>query len=151
MCFQFPFVHYITFTPKFGLMWLISGARLYQFSISAADWNHLGRVFFSNFIVVQVQFSAFSPQPSLTPSPPHHPPISTPHYCPCVLSNCSYKHFTLVPWKSLPSPLWSLSACSQFQCLWLYFACLFVLLIRFLLKVRSYGICLSLPGLFRLA
>ena len=31
----------------------------------------------------------------------------------------------------LPSPLWSLSACSQFQCLWLYFACLFVLLIRF--------------------
>ena len=36
----------------------------------------------------------------------------------------------------------------NFQCLWLYFACLFILLIRFLLMVRSYGICLSPPGLF---
>ena len=36
-------------------------------------------IFFSpNFIVVQVQFSAFSPYPGLTPSPPHLPPISTP-------------------------------------------------------------------------
>ena len=28
-------------------------------------------------------------------------------------------------------PLWSLCDCSLFQCLWFYFACLFVLLIRF--------------------
>ena len=55
------------------------------------------------------------------------------------------------PYNPLPSPLWSLSACSQFQCLWLYFVCLFILLIRFLLKVRLYGVCLSLPGLFHLA
>ena len=36
--------------------------------------------FSPNFI--QVQFSAFSPHPSLTPGPPHLPPISTPHHCP---------------------------------------------------------------------
>ena len=32
----------------------------------------------SNFIFVQVQFSAFSPHPRLTPSPPHIAPVSTP-------------------------------------------------------------------------
>ena len=31
----------------------------------------------------------------------------------------------------LCSPLWLLLVCSLFQCLWLYFACLVVLLIRF--------------------
>ena len=41
-----------------------------------------------------------------------------------------------------------LSNCSLFQCLWLYFACLFVLLIRFQLKVRSYGICPHLLAYF---
>ena len=96
-------------------------------------------LFFSNFIVVQVQFSASLPFPP------------TPCYCPCVLCNCSYKPFTIFPWNSLPSPLWSLSAFSQFQCLWLYFACFFVLLTRFLLMVRSYGICLSVPALLHLA
>ena len=44
----------------------------------------------------------------------------------------------------LPPPLWSLSVCSLFPCPWFYFACLFVLLIRFHLYVRSHGICLSL-------
>ena len=78
---------------------------------------------------------------------PLPPPL---HYCPRVLYNCSCKPFTLFPWNSLPCPLWSLSAYSQFQWLWLYFACLFVLLIRFLLKVRSYGIYLFLPVLFHL-
>ena len=56
------------------------------------------------------------------------------------------------PIITLPLPtLWLLSACSLFQCLWFYFACLFVLLIRFHLYVRSYGVCLSPPGLFHLA
>ena len=50
-----------------------------------------------------------------------------------------------------PPPFCLLSVCSLFQCLWLHFACLFVLLIRFHLEVRSYGICLSTPGLFHLA
>ena len=49
---------------------------------------------------------------------------------------------------SLSLSLWSL-VCSLFPCLW--FACLFHLFIRFLLQVRSYGICVQLPGLFHLA
>ena len=40
------------------------------------------------------------------------PSLSFPHYFP-------------------PLPLWFLSICSLFQCLWLYFVCLFVSLIRF--------------------
>ena len=56
--------------------------------------------------------------------------------------------FLLYPSPS--SPL-LLSVCSLCKCLWLYFACLFILLIRFHLKMRSYGICPSPPGLFHLA
>ena len=42
----------------------------------------------------------------------------------------------------LSPPLWPLSVCSLFPCLWFYFARLFVLLVRFHLQVRSYGIYL---------
>ena len=63
---------------------------------------------------------------STSPVLPTSLPISIPPcYCPCVLYSCSCKPFTLSPYNPLPSPLWSLSACSQFHCLWLYFACLF--------------------------
>ena len=78
------------------------------------------------------------------PTHPRHPHL-LPWFCPCVLYNCSCKPFTLFPHYLLPSPLCSMSACSLFQCLWLYFACLSVLLMRFQLKVRSYGICLLPP------
>ena len=102
------------------------------------------------FIVVQVQFSAFSPTSPHLALPTSLPCFHPPCYCPCVLYNCSCKPFNLFPCNPLPSPLWSLSACAQFQCLWLYFACLFIFLMRFLLKVRSYGICPLPPGLFHL-
>ena len=72
---------------------------------------------FKNFIVVQVQFSAFFPNPSPNPSPPHLPPVSTP----LIIVHVS---FIIVPTNPSPfspetpsSPLWSLSASSQFQCL----------------------------------
>ena len=110
-------------------------------------------IHFLNFIVVQVQFSAlFSPtQPNPYPSPPpsyFNPPH--PRYCPCVLYNCSYKPFTLFPLKFPPlSPLVTAGLFSISVSLVVF--CWFVLLIRFLLKVRSYGICLSPPGLFHLA
>ena len=104
--------------------------------------------------------SSWPPQPSSPPSP-IHPPCFFPGvlvfiYTPlvfflCVLYNCSYKPFPLFPCNLPHSPLWSLSACFHFQCVCLYFAFLFILLIRFLLKVRSYGVCLSPPGLFHLA
>ena len=72
------------------------------------------------------------------------------YLCPWVLYTCSWTTLPLFsPVIPLPSP-WLLSVCSLFQCLWLYFACLFVLLIKFHLKVRSYGVCFLPPGLFHL-
>ena len=54
---------------------------------------------------------------------------------PCVLYTWSLMTLPLFfsPIITLHSPLWLLSACSLFQCLWLYFACLFVLLTSFYL------------------
>ena len=104
----------------------------------------------------------FSP---LFPSPlpvPYLPPSLFPHLssCPWVIyirslafpilfltSRCPFCTYHLgfsfpVPFPPLflPPAIWFLSAYFLFQCLWLYFACWFVLLIRFLLKVRSYGL-----------
>ena len=93
--------------------------------------------------------------PALLPASPI--PTSDPQtyclwLCPCVLYTCSLMDLPLfssiIP---LPPPLWLLSVCSLFQCFWLYFVCLFVLLIRFHLQVRSCGICISPPDLFQLA
>ena len=98
----------------------------------------------------------------------HFPPTTPPHnsqpsplptlnptllwFCPWVLYTCSRKLFPLfLPFSPPPPPLWLLSVCSQFQRLWLYFACLLVLLISFHLQVRLHGICLSPLGLFHLA
>ena len=70
---------------------------------------------------------SLSPLQLFLKTPPHFPPIIPSHlpsgYCQFVLN-------------------FNVSS---------YFACLFVLLIRFHLKVRSYGICLSPPGLFSLS
>ena len=81
------------------------------------------------FIVVPVQLSLFShhyfPLPHLPPSPALTP--SPLWLCPWVLYTCSLMILPLVsPIIALPPPLWLLSVCSSFQCLWLYFACLFV-------------------------
>ena len=105
-------------------------------------------------IVVQVQLFPFSHHHF----PPPYPPLLTtlnPHPLwlgPWVLYTCSLMNLLLLsPINPIPLPLWLLSVCSLFQCLWLYFACLLVLLIRFYLKVRSYGICLVPSGLIHLA
>ena len=72
--------------------------------------------------------------------------------CPCVLYTCSLTTLSLFsPIIPLSPSLWLLTLCSLFPCPWFCFAHLFVLLIRFHLQVRSYGICLSLTGLFHLA
>ena len=79
------------------------------------------------------------PQPNLPPSLTSTFPLSFVHVSfIVVLENPS-------PRYPLPPPLWLLSDCSYFQCLWLYFACFFLLLIMFQLKVRSY-ICPLPPG-----
>ena len=106
------------------------------------------------YVIFQIQLSPFSVHhgPPTPPIPASHPQTNPLWLCPCVLYTCSLVDLPLfshiIP---PPCPLWLLSVCSLFQCLWLYFACLFILLIRFYLSMRSYGICLSLPGLFHLA
>ena len=107
-------------------------------------------IFLLSFKHSCVHFSLPPSSAPLTPSshPQPHPPstlLMGPLYMFFDDPSPSFPHYPL------PPPFWLLSVCSLFQCLCLYFACLFVLLIKFLLKVRSYGICLSLPGLFHLA
>ena len=107
--------------------------------------------FFLIFIVIQLQLYAFSPYAS-TPPQLNPPPSPTSTISP----NFVHVSFIIVP--AIPSshcphptPPWPLLDCSQPQCLWLYFVCFFLLLIMFQLRVRSYGICPSPPGLFHLA
>ena len=91
--------------------------------------------FFNIFVVVvQVQLSPISPHYPPHPSPP--PTLEATLFdfvhvsltVTMVLDGPSsiFPHYPL----SAP-PHWLLSVCSLFQCLWLYFACLFVLFIRF--------------------
>ena len=76
--------------------------------------------------------SIFPPPLPSYPSHPHSPPLTL------TLFGFVHVSFIHVPENPtsfsshypLPPPLWLQSVCSQFQCLWLYFACLFVLLIR---------------------
>ena len=92
----------------------------------------------------------FSPSLHPTPAEPtslphlHHPPW----FCLCISCSSSCN-----PLSSLSPPHSPLAIVRLFslQCLWLYFVCFFLLLIMFQLKVRSYGICPSPPGLFHLA
>ena len=85
-------------------------------------------------VVVQLQLSPFSPHYCL---PPYPPPPPTVNPAPLSLSMGPLHMFLdltlplLSPIIPLLLPLWSLSVCSLFLCLWFYFAHLFVLLIRF--------------------
>ena len=105
------------------------------------------------FILILLFKYSFLPFPPPQPNPQPFPPPS--HFHPSVIVHTS---FIIVPTNpsafspEIPSPLPS-GHCQPVLnfSVWLYFACLFVLLIRFLLKVRSYGISFSLPGLFCLA
>ena len=79
--------------------------------------------------VVYISTPLWSPTP---PFPASHLQTYPLWLCPCVLCTCSLMDLPLFPpIILLPLPLWLLSVCSLFQCFWLYFACLYVLLIRF--------------------
>ena len=85
------------------------------------------------------------PQPSWTQLPPPPPPS------PLILSMCPYSS-SWKPFSPLSIRLSPLAIVTLFLIsMSLVIFCFFVLLIMFQLKVRSYGICPSLPGLFHLA
>ena len=116
----FPF--YLVEQNGTGQVWIIEilwfDLKKNQKSIHLSISGHDIFFFFLNifYIFVQVQFSAFPPGPPHHPSPPTSFPCFQPQcYCPCVFNNCSCKSFTLFPCNPLPSPLWSLSTCSQFS------------------------------------
>ena len=68
------------------------------------------------------------------PIPSSHPQTYPLWLFPCVLYTCSLMDLPLFyPIVPLPHSFWLLSVCSLFQCFWLYFACLVLLLIRFYL------------------
>ena len=72
-------------------------------------------------------FFHYSPLPFPCPS---HIQSSSPtptHHCPClwILYTCPLTLPLLSPVSPLPPPLWSLSVCSLFLCLWFCFAHLF--------------------------
>ena len=87
-------------------------------------------------VLLLFKYSCLHLLPSTPPNPSH------PHFPSLILppsSFCVHVSFIVVPENpSLfpphyphPPPLWLLSVCSLFKCLWLYFTCLLVLLIRF--------------------
>ena len=76
--------------------------------------------------------SILTPPCSSHPTHPHLPPLNLPRL---ALSMCPSYMFLdgpspVIPYYPLPAPLWLLTVGSLFKCLWLYFACLFVLLIK---------------------
>ena len=93
-------------------------------------------VFFFFHFLLSFNYSCPHFLPLLSPDLPtstSHIQSSPPHcLCPWVLYTCSLTTLPLLsPITFLPPPLWLLSVCSLFPCLWFYFARLLVLLIRF--------------------
>ena len=126
-------------------------------------WTHTKKYTSSNLVFCTLFKFFYCCSITVVPISPHYPtlpyPPPPPTFNPLPSLSLSmgplYMFLDLTlpllsPVISLPPPLWSLSVCSLFPCLWFYFS-LFVLLIRFHLQVKSYGICLSPPGLFHLA
>ena len=113
-----------------------------QASTQSTELHQPGTNFFycySNTVV-----PIFPPLPSSSqPTLVSH--SQSPHPCPCpwVIHTCSLTVESL-PLLSTIMPLlpflWPLSVCSMFPCLGFYFARQFILFIRLLLQVRSYGI-----------
>ena len=80
------------------------------------------------FIIVLLQLSHWSPiaLPFLTHlhSDSQSPPCCT--CCPQIIYTCSLtRPFPFFLPYLTPAPLWSLSVCSLFPCLWFHFTCLF--------------------------
>ena len=96
--------------------------------------------YFSSITVVPITLPCPTHPSPPTPSLPPFPVVFVQgSFVTCSLTWSFPFFYLLIP---LPPPFWSLSDYSLFPCLWFCFTHLFVLLIRFHLEVRSYGICL---------
>ena len=85
--------------------------------------NFLMHLFFFFKLLSTVVSIFTAPCPPALPIPTSYPWTYPLWLCPCVPYTHSLKAFTLLfPIIALPLPLWLLSVCSLFQCLWLYFA-----------------------------
>ena len=140
-CFSFPlFYKFCLFLP----------VLLYRSPRNAYLWRN---VFSIILLLFQLQLSAFTAVEKLLnkPSPPPCPASTPPWFCPSVLYNCSWKPFPLSPLiilSHLPSDYYQIVL--NFYVSGYISLAFFLLLIMFQLKMRSYGICPSLPGLFHL-
>ena len=125
----------------FHIMLLIIHNRVkiegYPFKVNKSISKNMSQLLsffsFKNFYCFSITVVLIFTQCSHLPYPPH--PLVSPY--PVVHYHQSFLHVpSLNPFPSFPHylllpPLWSLSVCSLFPCLWFYFAHLFVLLIRF--------------------
>ena len=119
-------------------------------------FNFFSVLFFLFMFFLLFKYICLHFHPSTAPRPTHpasHPQSYPLWLCPCVLYICSLMDLPLFS-SIIPSPL--PSGYCQFVLYfnvfdYIFFACLFVLLIMFQLQVRSCGICLSLPILLHLA
>ena len=103
------------------------------------------------FIVIQWQLPAFSPHPSI-PSQPIPPPFPTSTFpLDFVLVSFIVAPIDPSPISSSPLPSGYCYIVFNFNVSGYILFAFFLLLIRFQLKVRSYAICPSPPGLFHLA
>ena len=118
--------------PEAQILQLLLDSR----NSNPTDFTSLSALVTSSFFFFYFYFcccsstvvSIFTPPHPSSPTHPCLPPLNPLWLCAYVLYTCSLLA-VLSPIILLPPPLWLLSVCSLLQCLWLYFACLFVLLI----------------------
>ena len=139
-----------TWVPGFlpvssSLQWL---HQPYTNTVLPFVWLNFLKLFYCCSITV---VCIFSPPFYLTPAKPTSFPCfhPSPWFCPCVLYSSSWKPFSPLSLPHFPLAIVKLFLTSMT----LIIFCLFVFsfLIMFQLKVRSYGICPSPPGLFHWA
>ena len=89
--------------------------------------NYIFIYFFKFFIGILLQLSHFFPLCPPLPSPPPTPTVNPTPLSMSVIHTCSltssFPFFPSLFPSVLPLPLWLLSLCSMFPCLWFYFAC----------------------------
>ena len=133
-------------TVKFTLAKGLLGFLCVCVCLFAFIFIYLFLNFYYYSITVVCRFSpSLHPTSAEPPSPTSTLPLDFVHVSFIVVPVITSPHCPL------STPPCRLLDCSSRQCLWLYVVCFFLLLIMFELKVRSYGICPSPPGLFHLA